>query len=50
MIDSFYILGTIANVHCSYDVQQISWHSDKQSSFDFANPSGPRVLSHFDYL
>jgi len=37
----------IANVHCSYVVQQISWQSERQSSLDLARPSGPLVLSHF---
>ena len=39
-------LGTIAKVHCSYVVQQMSWHSARHSSFDFARPSGPGVFSH----
>jgi hypothetical protein len=35
----FYMRGTIPNVHCSYVLQQISWHSDKHSSLAFAYPS-----------
>eukprot|EP00581_Thalassiosira_minuscula_P002838 CAMPEP_0183736922 /NCGR_PEP_ID=MMETSP0737-20130205/50619_1 /TAXON_ID=385413 /ORGANISM="Thalassiosira miniscula, Strain CCMP1093" /LENGTH=107 /DNA_ID=CAMNT_0025971067 /DNA_START=214 /DNA_END=534 /DNA_ORIENTATION=+ len=36
----------MANVHCSYVVQQISWHSSKHSELVLANPSGPGLFSH----
>lgn len=42
-----YALGTIPKVHCSYVVQQMSWQSDKHSSFDLANPSDPVEFSHW---
>lgn len=42
-----YILGTILKVHCSYVLQQISWHSDRQSSLDLARPSGPSLFWHW---
>jgi len=39
--------GTIANVHCSYEVHTISWHMLRQSSFDVAKPPAP-ASSHLD--
>jgi hypothetical protein len=33
-------------VHCSYVLQQTSWHSDRQSSLDLARPSESRDVWH----